>query len=446
MENNESIKCSSQKHKELNAILYCQECNLNMCNKCKNFHSELFENHHIYNLDKNTKEIFTGFCKDKNHNKELKYFCKNHNRLCCAVCLSKIKDNENGQHNNCEVCLINEIEKDKKNKLIENIKCLENISNDLQINLDIIKNFGEKLTETKEKLKIDVQNIFTKLRNEINKREDELLNEIDKHFEKTFFDENMIKKSEKLPIKIKSSIEKGKIIEKEWEKNELNSLINDCINIEDDIKEINLINEKIKKIKENESIKINIETKDEDIQNIINKIKSIGNINEEGKFTFIFQEGKNHNLKNGGLIATKTGPSGWNCVIYGNKEIPKNKISTWKIKLNNFCIKSNTWNVLIGIGPKILNNEECFYNYCWSFICGSSKLSVKSGGETNYNNHSGKLKEGDIVTVIVDREKGNLSFAVNDINYGLTNIKINEKEELYPVVLIYDQWQIVEIV
>ena len=221
MENNESIKCSSQKHKELNAILYCQECNLNMCNKCKNFHSELFENHHIFNLDKNTKEIFTGFCKDKNHNKELKYFCKNHNRLCCAVCLSKIKDNENGQHNNCEVCLINEIEKDKKNKLIENIKCLEDISNDLEKNLDIIKNFGEKLTETKEKLKIDVQNIFTKLRNEINKREDELLNEIDKHLEKTFFDENMIKKSEKLPIKIKSSIEKGKIIEKEWEKNEL---------------------------------------------------------------------------------------------------------------------------------------------------------------------------------------------------------------------------------
>ena len=155
----------------------------------------------------------------------------------------------------------------------------------------------------------------------------------------------------------------------------------------------------------------------------------------------------NYTLDKNGLIATKTGGGdGWNCTIIGNKEIPKNKISSWKIRLSNFYIKANTWNVLIGIGPKNLKNEQCFYKYCWSFICGNSALSVKSGSETNYNNHREKLKQGDIIEVIVDRKKGDLSFAVNGVNYGLNNIKIPENDELFPVVLINDQGQTVEII
>ena len=58
-------KCSSQKHSESNAICYCQECDVYMCNKCSNFHSELFENHHIDSLDKEKNEIFTGNVKKK---------------------------------------------------------------------------------------------------------------------------------------------------------------------------------------------------------------------------------------------------------------------------------------------------------------------------------------------------------------------------------------------
>ena len=32
------MKCSSNFHKENNAILYCQECKINMCNKCEPSH------------------------------------------------------------------------------------------------------------------------------------------------------------------------------------------------------------------------------------------------------------------------------------------------------------------------------------------------------------------------------------------------------------------------
>ena len=59
--------CSLKDHKEIKAIIYCHECKNYMCNKCDNIHSGLCPNHHKYNLDKDLKEIFTGFCKEQNH-------------------------------------------------------------------------------------------------------------------------------------------------------------------------------------------------------------------------------------------------------------------------------------------------------------------------------------------------------------------------------------------
>ena len=84
MEKN-SKKCSFKDHNEIEAINYCQECKIYLCNKCNNFHSKLCENHHTFKLDKNLNEIFTGFCKEENHSIKLKYFCKAHNQLCCAA-------------------------------------------------------------------------------------------------------------------------------------------------------------------------------------------------------------------------------------------------------------------------------------------------------------------------------------------------------------------------
>ena len=71
-------KWSSLKHNENDAISFCQECRICMCNKCENYHSEIFQNHQIFKLEKN-KDItnkFTGFCKEKNHQVELNIFVK----------------------------------------------------------------------------------------------------------------------------------------------------------------------------------------------------------------------------------------------------------------------------------------------------------------------------------------------------------------------------------
>ena len=95
-------KCTLEEHKEIEAISFCIECKIYMCNKCEKLHSDLFNKRH-QNI----------IIKDKNID-ELIYFCKNHNKLCCVGCIAKIKDKKNGQHKDCDVCPIEDIENEKR--------------------------------------------------------------------------------------------------------------------------------------------------------------------------------------------------------------------------------------------------------------------------------------------------------------------------------------------
>ena len=268
----EKQKCSSKKHEEIDAIIFCLECRIYMCNKCENFHSELFQNHHQVKLNNdNSKGIFTRFFNEKNHLDKLEFFCKNHNKLCCASCIIKIKKKGKGQHSNCNVCIIEDIKKEKKSKLNENINILENLSNSIEKSINELIIIFEKINKNKEDIKMNIQKIFTKIRDIINKREDELLLEADKEFDNIYFKEDIIKESQKLPNKIKLSLKKSKLIDKEWEDdNKLNSLINDCINIENNIKEINIINNNIKKSNRLINLKIKFTPEDENKKEFLN--------------------------------------------------------------------------------------------------------------------------------------------------------------------------------
>ena len=111
------INCSLKQHNETEAISYCPECKIYMCNKCEKVHFGLCQNHHPIILDKNfddINEIFTGYCKEDKHSDELEYFCKTHNVLCCAACISKIKSKGNGKHKDCDICDIENIKNKKK--------------------------------------------------------------------------------------------------------------------------------------------------------------------------------------------------------------------------------------------------------------------------------------------------------------------------------------------
>ena len=141
MENNIK-KCSLKKHRDIVAISYCHECKKFMCNKCLNFHAELFDNHNQYNLDKHNQEIFIDTCKEENHPNKFEFYCKNHNKLCCAACITKIEGEGYGQHKNCDVCFIENIKEEKKNKLNENLKHLENLSHNLDKTINELKNIS----------------------------------------------------------------------------------------------------------------------------------------------------------------------------------------------------------------------------------------------------------------------------------------------------------------
>ena len=122
-----------------------------------------------------------------------------------------------------------------------------------------------------------IQGIFIKLSSALNEKEDRLLLDIDEGYNNIYFKEDLIKINEKLPNKIKKSIEKGKIIDKEWNENNLSSLINDWNNIKE-INIINIINDNIKKSDLNKDIKIVYNIKEEQINIMIDNIKNFGDI------------------------------------------------------------------------------------------------------------------------------------------------------------------------
>ena len=379
----------------------------------------------------------------------MKYFCKDHNKLCCASCITKIKDEVYGQHTNCDVCKIKDIEKEKRNKLKDNIKILENISNNLEESINELKKIFEKINEDKENIKIKIQKIFTKLRNTINNREDELLLEVDKYYNNIFFNEDIIKDGEKLPNKIKESLERGKIIDKEWNNNKLNILINDCLNIENNIKEINLINENVNKCK-SKNIKIKFNPDENGIDYYLDKLKNFGNI-YYNKYSFkkcplnISEERKYSITGEKENIITKTGS---NCCM-GNiceNELDKSKEEhIWKIKI----LKTLYYDIMVGVATIDFDINTASYetnkNYGWYYHCYNGGLY--SGPPHNYQYKGTNLKsKNNEIRIIMNMKKRTLKFIIDNEDKGESYTDIPLDKPIAPSVLLYNTNDSVEII
>ena len=381
---NKKVKCSSKEHEEFEAFFYCQQCMIYLCKKCVNIHSKLCQDHIPYSLEKDIKDVFTGICKNKNHSLRLNYFCKTHNQLCCAQCITKIKDKDDGQHNNCEICTIENIKSVKKNKLQDNLKSLENFSKTLESSIDELKQLFQKMNENKENLKLEVQKIFTNLRNIMNEREDELLSQIDKKLDNLFFEESLMKECNDLPTKVKLSLENGNSISKDWEnEKKLNYLINDCIKIENNISYINNMNGIINKCK---SIQCKVKfSPEKDMKKLENNLKSFGkiyysnlkfkkcpsNINVKRKYIL---KGKKNN------ILTKNGTDkNWIGTICEN-QLDKLKEYKWKITI----LKSKDNKIMVGVATTDFDINSSSYDNCgWYYNLKNS--CYYSGPPHNYN-------------------------------------------------------------
>ena len=223
------------------------------------------------------KEDNSSFCKEQNHKNKLEFYCKNHNKLCWAACLSKITGNGYGQHFNCEVCLIKEIKEEKKNKLKENVKYLEESTKNMEELLKNLKDIYEKINASKEEKKLKISNIFNQIKNIINKREEQLLLDLDNTYDNIYFKEDLIKKGELIPEQIKTLLEQGnKLINEQWDDKQLCETINYCDNIENNVKIITEINKSIEKFYYN---KVDIKFLPENLTNV----EIIKNINNFGK-------------------------------------------------------------------------------------------------------------------------------------------------------------------
>ena len=228
-------KCSLKEHADINANIYCKKCEIYMCNKCEVHHSKLFENHQNFITNKNIEELNDEFCKEENHSfYKLQYYCTTHKQLCCAACIAKIKGKNNGQHSECIVSDIEDIKEEKKNAIKNNIKILEELSSKFNESFNNIKKIFEEINENKEQMKLHIQKIFTNIRNILNNREDELLENVDKEFEKEYFKDKDLKDFEKLPNKINLSLEKCKNIEKI--EDNIYKLLKESTEIENNIK------------------------------------------------------------------------------------------------------------------------------------------------------------------------------------------------------------------
>ena len=319
------------------------------------------------------------------------------------------------------------------------MKILEELSNTFMKSIDNLKIVLEKIKENRDELKLNIQNIFTKFRNCLNNREDELLLEVDKIFEDKFFKEDIIKQSEKLPIKVKKYLDKGKgdLINNDLENNEkLNSLINDCIDIENNIENINNIHSKIK-LCNSDKINIKFFPKEDEINNFLNSIKLFGKIYCNSykfkKCPINIDEKRKYEVRDDNIL-TKTGPEGYMLAICEN-ELDKTKVNKWKIKILN----SKDKYIDVGVAPIDFDiNSATENNSGWYFACDNSKLY--SGPPHNYsgvNSNLSKIKNE--IIVVMDMIKGTLKFIVDnneEKGESYTNIPLNKP--LTPAVLLKD--------
>ena len=260
---------------------------------------------------------------------------------------------------------------------------------------------------------------------------------------------NCIKKGEKLPNKIKVSLDKGKQIDKEWDNDNLYSYINDCVNIENNINDINIINESINKYNINNKMKIRFNQKDGQLDNFIDIIKSFGkiyynrysfkecplDIKENRKYIVT---GENRN------ILTKTGTdNSWMGTICENeldKSIEEHK---WKIKI----LKTKDKNIFVGVAPSDFDVHSSNYSSCgWYLFCYYSPPRLFSGPPFNYSHKETNLSGiNDEIEVVMNMKKRTLKFIINNEDKGDSYTNIPVDKPLFPAVLLRYTYDSVEI-
>ena len=137
-------------------------------------------------------------------------------------------------------------------------------------------------------------------------------------------------------------------------------------------------------------------------------------------------------------IAIKAGYNYCYSVIVGNVPLLRGKPTSWKIKL---LAISNPKSAFVGVVPFDVdqNTDECFRKRGWHIRCGD--LTLSSGPPQNYRDRrylerSKRVGAFDLIEVLMDMNRGALSFCVNGMNLGVAYEKIPLDKPLVPSVMV----------
>ena len=254
--------------------------------------------------------------------------------------------------------------------------------------------------------------------------------------------EDIFEKSIKLTNMIKISLEQGKNI-KEWNDNNLISLINDCINIENNIGEIDTINKNVIKCKSNKNILIKFSPQENEINSFLETIKLFGKI-YDNSFKYTFKKCPENIEKNKKYVVsgekrniiTKTEGDSWVGIICENN-LEELKEYKWKIKF----LKFKYVYIIFGVAPTDFDiNSSSFENYGWYLYCHRDNLCSKLISGPPYN-YSYKVTNLDVakkeIIVIMNMNKRTLKFIIDNVDKGESYTDIPIDKPIAPVIFLY---------
>jgi hypothetical protein len=337
---------------------------------------------------------------------------------------------------------LDKFEYKKRDNLRENIQTLENLSGSIKTSIDQLEELVESISEDRKKLISTIQNTFTKIRNIINEREDELILEVETLFTDKFISDDYFRKIKNLPSRIKHALSQVESIEEKWNDNKLSAL-HEYLDIENSIADIESLGKNIEKCRKNNNFKLKFFPQNTDNCQLFDDLKHFGEV-LEGSFKFKpcpeniepKRQYKLNDVKKN--IVVKTGQNGHSAILC-DYILEQKKLYRWGIKI----IKTQIADILVGIAPYDLdlNAEQIFSKGYFFYLYNST---FYSGEPYNYYGKTSNLdKTKDEITIEMDAMTNTLKFIIDGKDCSYKDIPSDKK--YVPAVVLFNPGDSVEI-
>lgn len=377
------------------------------------------------------------------------YLCRRHHKLCCDNC--KACDCELIPFEKLDIKTVRDEILPKAMSALEARITATDLTKDINLKVDELKSKAEET-------KAAVHKRFQELHDALNKREADLIKELDAICENDCY----TTLSHELPdlSRAKEIHQNGKKFLTEIDDSNPKEMIAVCCDVKQEANRIErLVLSADRASKETVSVKFCEDpTFADDIMAFgeISLLKTLSDEVEAYSWKAPFgapseKERKYMIPRENPRRVTRVNGDEW-CIVIGSSILPLERVLSWKIKVEK-SIGDDGDCICMGITPFDEDEGNCsFEKIGWYYNCYNGKLW--SGPPHNYCwKEYGKrfkegtnIKSGDEVGVIMDTKKGQLSFVVHGQNYGIAFDGIPLDRPLVPAVLLAWEGDTVEII